>query len=166
MDESSESLNLKLEFTEWPCRASPNANANPSLSVPQRDPQWAVYVLWIHLLVSVLQCVVLLKGTSSMVRDDDAGPFVNNWDKEKSRAQDRHQEEGPQKHSIQNLGYKLPVLYHLWQKEKKMSVSATWLFILLLTIWIANYGCTNTQNPTNSPLWPHFLSQHAWLCSE
>ena len=53
------------------------------------------------------------KGASGMVRDDDVGPFVNNWDEEKSGAQDGHQEEGPEKHSIQDLGYKLPVLYHL-----------------------------------------------------
>ena len=42
----------------------------------------------------------LLEGTSSMVGNNDAGPFVNNWDEEESRAKDRHQEEGPQKHSI------------------------------------------------------------------
>lgn len=35
-----------------------------------------------------------------MVRDDDAGPFVNNRDEEESRAQDGYQEEGPKKHSI------------------------------------------------------------------
>ena len=56
------------------------------------------------------------EGTSSMVRDDDVGPFVNNRDEEESRAQDGHQEEGPEKHSIQDLGYKLPVLYHLKEK--------------------------------------------------
>ncbi len=52
-----------------------------------------------------------------MVRDDDVGPFVNNRDEEEGRAQDRHQEEGPKKHSIQDLCYKLPVLYHLEQKR-------------------------------------------------
>lgn len=52
-----------------------------------------------------------------MVGDYDVGPFVNNWDKEKSRAKDGHQEKGPQKHSIQNLCYKFPVLYHLCQKR-------------------------------------------------
>lgn len=48
-----------------------------------------------------------------MARDNDTGPFVNNWDEEESRTKDWHQEEGPQKHSIQNLGYKLPVLNNL-----------------------------------------------------
>lgn len=52
-----------------------------------------------------------------MVRDNDAGPLVNNWDEEKSRTKDGHQEEGPKKHSIQNLGYKLPVLDHLKQNK-------------------------------------------------
>ena len=48
-----------------------------------------------------------------MVRHNDAGPLVNHWDEEESRSQDGHQEERPQEHSIQNLGYKLPILYHL-----------------------------------------------------
>lgn len=31
-----------------------------------------------------------LEETSSMVRDNDVGPLVNNWDKEESRAKDGH----------------------------------------------------------------------------
>lgn len=54
-----------------------------------------------------------------MVWDNDAGPLVNDWDEEESRAQDGHQEEGPKKHSIQNLGYKLPILDHLKKKTKQ-----------------------------------------------
>lgn len=48
-----------------------------------------------------------------MVGDDDAGPLVDHWDEEESRAQDGHQQEGPEKHSVQDLGDKLPVLHHL-----------------------------------------------------
>lgn len=54
-----------------------------------------------------------------MVWDNDAGPLVNHWDEEESRAQDGHQEEGPKKHSIQNLGYKLPILDHLKEQQQK-----------------------------------------------
>lgn len=53
-----------------------------------------------------------------MVWDNDAGPLVNHWDEEESGAQDGHQEEGPKKHPIQNLGYKLPILDHL-KKNKQ-----------------------------------------------
>lgn len=49
-------------------------------------------MLCLHLWLVELQ---FLEGTSSMVRDDDVGPFVNNRDEEEGRAQDRHQEEGP-----------------------------------------------------------------------
>lgn len=54
-----------------------------------------------------------------MVWHNDAGPLVNHWDEEESRSQDGHQEERPEKHSIQNLGYKLPILDHLKGKKKK-----------------------------------------------
>lgn len=79
------------------------------MAVDNQSRAVAVNVLCLYLLVELWY----LEGASSMVRDDDAGPFVNNWDEEESGAQDWHQQEGPQKHSIQNLGYKLPVLYHL-----------------------------------------------------
>lgn len=65
------------------------------------------------------QCPSVPKNHGFMVRDNDAGPLVNHWDEEESRAQDGHQEEGPQKHSIQNLGYILPILDHLKKKQKK-----------------------------------------------
>lgn len=55
-----------------------------------------------------------------MFWDNDVGPFVDNRDEEESRAEDWHQEEGPQKHSVQDLCYKFPVLNNL--KPKKADV--------------------------------------------
>ena len=51
------------------------------------------------------------------VRNDDAGPLVNDGDEKQGRAKDWNQEEGPQKHPVQNLGYKLPVLHHLYKQK-------------------------------------------------
>lgn len=65
------------------------------------------------------QCLSVPKNHSFMVWYNDTGPLVNHWDEEESRSQDGHQEERPEKHSIQNLGYKLPILDHL-KKEKKI----------------------------------------------
>lgn len=56
-----------------------------------------------------------------MVWHNDAGPLVNHRDEEESRSQDGHQEERPEKHSIQNLGYKLPILDHLKGKKNKLN---------------------------------------------
>lgn len=62
----------------------------------------------------VLQLVKLwLFHNTFMVGDDDAGPLVDDWDEEEGRAKDGHQEEGPEKHSVQDLRDKLPVLDHL-----------------------------------------------------
>lgn len=59
------------------------------------------------------QCPSVPKNHRFMVWHNDAGPLVNHWDEEESRSQDGHQEERPEEHSIQNLGYKLPILDHL-----------------------------------------------------
>ena len=70
-----------------------------------------------------------LEGTSSMVRDDYAGPFINNRNEEERRAQDRHHEEGPKKHSIQDLGYTFPVLNHLeYERSTCQFVSNQWKY--------------------------------------
>lgn len=48
-----------------------------------------------------------------MVGDDDARPLVYDRDEEERRAKDGHQEERPEKHSVQDLCDKLPVLDNL-----------------------------------------------------
>lgn len=54
----------------------------------------------------------LLENTF-VVGDDDAGPLVYDRDEEEGRAKNGHQQEGPEKHSVQNLSDKLPVLDNL-----------------------------------------------------
>ena len=51
------------------------------------------------------------------VRNDDVGPLVNDGDEKQGRAKDWNKEEGPQKHPVQNLRYKLPVLHHLYKQN-------------------------------------------------
>lgn len=54
------------------------------MAVDNQSRAVAVNVLCLYLLVELWY----LEGASSMVRDDDAGPFVNNWDEEESGAED------------------------------------------------------------------------------
>ncbi|KAA8596072.1 hypothetical protein FQN60_011363 [Etheostoma spectabile] len=85
-------------------------------------------------------------GTSSMVRDNDVGPLVNDWDEEESGAQDRHQEEGPKKHSIQDLGYKFPILNHL---RIESNAACSWV----VTVHVAAHAQQLRQSMQEDP--PH-----------
>lgn len=85
---------------------------------------FVLYLLWKSKMYfpgkgSFPQCLSVPKNHSFMVWHNDAGPLVNHRDEEQSRPQDGHQEERPEKHSIQNLGYKLPILDHLKGKKNK-----------------------------------------------
>ena len=73
---------------------------------------------------------LFLQSTSTVIRDNDAGPFVDNWDKEQGRAKYGNQKEGPEKHSVQNLSYILPVLYHLKKTKMKLFGDANSCYLL------------------------------------
>lgn len=53
----------------------------------------------------------------TVVGNNDAGPLVDDRDEKQCRAKDGNNEKGPQKHTVQNLGYKLPVLHHLYKQK-------------------------------------------------
>lgn len=53
----------------------------------------------------------------TVVRNDDAGPLVDDGDEKQCSAKDWNNEKRPQKHTVQNLGYKLPVLHHLYKQK-------------------------------------------------
>lgn len=138
---AKEVLNLQLDLwlTEWLwiSRAGLYLSGNLSISVYQVSNNC------LHLQLVELR----LFECTFMVRDNDVGPLVNNWDEEESRAQDRHQEEGPKKHSIQNLGYKLPVLYHLKQKRCKCFEAYTCRDVRV--ILLPMYKCAKSNTLTS-----------------
>lgn len=106
------------------------------------------------------QCLSVPKNHGLVVWDNDAGPLVNHGDEEESWAQDGHQEEGPKKHPIQNLGYKFPILDHLKKNKQTNSV------LEKLRRFLTQAGRASTDSRCTPPLlWSYSPKPEARLQS-